>query len=260
MPEAWVDRLLEHEIAYFGMIASCERSNNAIYLTSPSLPQYHDTNRALRLRTAGKDTARVAADIVEYFKSRGLPPIADVDPVAESQGFADALLRAGLRSAPGDRLLMRYGSNGPPPLQQSRAIVHTVTNESGNGEARAWVDVAVSDDGGEPDEAKWRAVSEFESKCPLCRLYMAWLDGHPAGVCDLFEASRWGRVESVVTRPESRRRGVASCLVARAVTDSLTSGNFETYLFTEPGTNAERVYRQLGFVSWHMNPMRRYLG
>ena len=81
----------------------------------------------------------------------------------------------------------------------------------------------------------WRAVAGYEARSAACRLYLARLDGRPAGACDLFTAAQWGKVDSVVTRSELRRRGVASALVSRAVTNSLTSGNYETYLFTEPG-------------------------
>ena len=257
--EEWLDLLIEHEVAYTGMAAVCERTDFAWYLRAPELPEYRDANRAVRLRTRGAPDA-VAREIVEYYRSYNLVPVADVDPVAEAQGIGAALRRLGLAEVSGDRLLMRYGSDVPPYPPQSGIAVETVPNETGHGEAADWIETAVSDDIGWPDEALWRAVASCEARYTPCRLYLGRLDTRPAGTCDLFEWARWGRIDSVVTRPDLRKRGVATTLIARAVTDSLTSSNSQTYLFTEPGGDAERLYRRLGFVAWHMNPFRQYRG
>ena len=256
--EEFIDWLVEQECAYARMVAGSERTPHAIFLYAPEAPGYHDANRALRLRTAGSTPGAVAATVVEYYRSRGLPPVAEVDAVAEAQGIGAELRAIGLTPAPGDRLLMRYAADRPPVAPDAGVEITVVPNETGCGEAAEWIDTAAADDVGWPDEAIWRQVADLEARYSACRLYLARHGARAAGVCDLFEHGGSGRVESVVTRPEFRRRGIASALVARAVTDSVTRGNAETYLFTEPNGAAERVYRRLGFAVWHMNVFRQH--
>ena len=125
--DAWLDRLIEHEITYFRMAARCERTENAAYLYAPDLPEYHDANRAIRLRTAGRSAEAVAAEVVAYYGARGLPPVADIDPIAEEQGIGHALRRLAITPVAGDRLLMRYASPKPPLRLDMGVTVHVET-------------------------------------------------------------------------------------------------------------------------------------
>jgi GNAT superfamily N-acetyltransferase len=259
--EEWLDRLVEHEIAYAGMVAGCERTPHAWFLTAPQVPGFRDANRALRLRADGKSAGEVAREVVAYYRSRGLPPRADVDPVAEEQGIGAALRRLGVLPIAEDRVLMRLGTERPPTRATAPGItVEVVPNSTGWGEADEWVETAVADDVGGSDEALWRTVAEHEARFPACRLYLARVDGQAGGAAVLFSHAGWGRIDSVATRLEFRRRGVATALMAAAISDSATSENFETYLFTEHGSDAERLYRRLGFEIWHANVMRRHRG
>jgi GNAT superfamily N-acetyltransferase len=154
-------------------------------------------------------------------------------------------------------------TTSPPPHPITSSPHHLITiteipNEAGHDEAAVWIETAVSDDLGYPDESLWRKVARHEAAYAKCRLYLARVGGIAAGTCSLFEASEWGRIDSVVTRREYRRQGVASALIARAAQDSVTHGNRETYLFTERGGDAERLYRRLGFAAWHLDVFRQY--
>ena len=257
---AWIDRLVEHEAAYLSMISTAERGRHGIYLLSPQTPEYRDGNRALGLRTDGARADEVARDVIQYYKSRGLPAVADVDPIAEEQGIGEALMRSGMKPVLSDRLLMRLGDADLAPATSDTVIVEQIANDAGSGEASEWVETALADDLGWPDEAMWRKVAESEARSKACRLYLARIGSAAVGACDLFEEANWGRIESVVTIPTMRRRGVGTALVTRAVSDSLLHGNKITYLFTEPGGDAELLYRSVGFVTWSMNIFRQYRG
>jgi GNAT superfamily N-acetyltransferase len=234
--------------------------------------------------------------VVAYFMARGLPPAVDIDPVAESQGLGAAFRRLGATPVVGSRLLMHYPHSTPPDLQrreesvkrlalsvkrptqethseesdvtlntqrstlnaQRSFTIEVVPNETGAGEARAWVETVVCDEEAE-DLPLWQAVTEMEARSSGCRLYLARLEGQAAGACDLFSHAGWGRIDSVVTVPAWRRRGVASRLTARAVADSLALGNTATYLFTDAGGAGEQVYRQLGFTVWAVDVLRRHI-
>ncbi|HLJ57734.1 MAG TPA: GNAT family N-acetyltransferase [Chthonomonadaceae bacterium] len=260
MDEQWLERIIEHEVAYFAMLASCERTAHALFLGAQELPEYREGNRALRLRCAGRPPEAVASMVVEYYGARGLPASADVDPIATSEGIGDALRALGVRPTREELILMRYAHAAPPAAAGAPETVEIVRvpNETGAGEASDWINTATSDDVGWPDEAMWRAIARHEAAYRACTLFLARVAGRPAAACDLFQHAGWGRIDSVATHAEFRRRGIGGALVARAIRESLTSGNSETYLLTEPGGAAERLYRRLGFEPWHANPFRPY--
>lgn len=260
LPESdWLDSLIRHEVAYFRMVATAEFGECAWFLSSPDLPDYHDANHALRLRDDGRGPGAVARSVAAHFRSRGLPVVADVDEVAERIGIGRSLRQLGITPVIGDTLLMRYESDQPPAGSYD-CEVGVVIKIGSQDEMEMWVDTAASDDRDGENATMWREVLERESRFNPCTLYLGRVDGRPAGACDLFSQDGWGRVESVATRPQFRRRGVAYAVVSAAVRDSLDQGNAVTYLYVEAGSDAERLYRRIGFVPWRLNPLRRHMG
>jgi GNAT superfamily N-acetyltransferase len=253
-------KLLRHEARYFTMVASVEQMPHAWYLFGPELPDYRDANHALHLRDDGRGPESVVREVLAYYRSRGLPPVVDVDDEAEAQGMGTVLRRLGVTPVIGDTLLMRYAPSAPPTLPERNVEVREIDRDAEPEAVRLWIEMAVSDTVGSAYEEMWRAAAEREAHFPPCRLFLGYLDGQPAGACDLFTAEGWGRVDSVATHPEFRRRGVASAVVAQAVAASLTLGNEVTYLFTEAGGAGEQVYTRLGFAAWGLNVLRRHIG
>lgn len=282
--EATLEKLTAHEARYFTFAAHLEQTPNVWFLHDPEISEYHDVNHALHLRADGASRAsldNVADSVVAFYRERGLPPVAAVDPIAERQGIGAALRRRGLMPATDSMRLMRYtggkeqGNKGgiegewkgienaystaPEGDSQKRIEIRRVPNETGNGEAQTWIDIQDNYVLGDEDEAMWRKVARAEARSPDCLLYLAYLDGQPVGAADLFQFDGWGRVESVTTHPDFRRRGVATALVGHIVAASLAMGNTETYLLAEPGGDAERIYQRLGFEEWAANPFRRHI-
>ena len=85
------------------------------------------------------------------------------------------------------------------------------------------------------------------SKFKGTRSYLGLFQGKPAGSCGLVSFDKVGGIFSVGTAPEYRRKGIATALLLKAVTDSLTLGNRTLYLITTKGSDAERLYTSLGF-------------
>lgn len=254
-----LDRLIEQETLYLGMLATTVKTENAWYLTAPTRPDWGDANRALRLRDTGQGPDAVAQEALRFLQQQGLRLVVDVDEVAEAQGIGRALRRLGLMPVVGRWLLMHYTDAAPPVVPERAIEILSLPNETGQGEAREWIDVVLSDEEDPETLPMWREVAEREAAYPPCRLYLALQAGRPVGACSLFTAAGCGRLDSVVVRPEFRRGGVASALTARAVADSLAQGNTLTYLYTEGGGAGEAVYRKLGFSVWAVNLMRRHL-
>jgi GNAT superfamily N-acetyltransferase len=91
---------------------------------------------------------------------------------------------------------------------------------------------------------RWR-----EQEYGWCRYYSATLDGRMAGGCYI---SLWEEIPTlmgVYTTPAARRRGVATALIQRAIADVTRPGRDICCLFVKVGNPAERLYRELGFVS-----------
>ena len=253
-----LDALIEHEVGYLRMAAQCVRTPFAWFLHGPEIPDYRDANHAVRLRDDGRGPEAVAREVITYFRSRGLTPVADIDVVAEAQGIGFALRRLGVTPFIGDYLLMRYDASGAPIVPDRGISVERTPNETGQGEGREWIETVQSQNIDGDDASMWLQVAEREARSLDCMLYLARRNGIAVGAGDLYSGAGWGRVDSVVTRPEFRRQGVAFTLVAEIVRTSLTIGNTVTYLFTEAGGAGEQVYRKLGFVPWGVNVFRRH--
>ena len=112
--DTWLDKLLEHDAAYAGMAADCEKTSIAWYLSAPTLPYYQDANRAIRLRDDGRGPQIVANEVAAYFQARNMKVVVDLDPISEQQGIGAAIRKIGLMPAMTDRILMRYASTAPP--------------------------------------------------------------------------------------------------------------------------------------------------
>jgi GNAT superfamily N-acetyltransferase len=253
-----LDKLAAHEAEYFTFGATWTQTPSAWFLDSDALPDYRDCNHALHLRDDGRGAEAVAREVAAHYQARGVPITADIDAVAERQGIGAALRRLGVTPVIGRRRLMRYTASVPPVLPERGITIEIVPNHLTARATQEWVETVVSDEE-EEDRERWRAVTVHEARFPACHLYLARLDGQPVGACDLFAALGWGRIDSVVTCPEMRRRGVASALVARAVQDSLALGHEATYLFTEVGGIGEKVYERLGFEIWATDVFRRHI-
>lgn len=271
-----LEKLIAHEARYFEIWSKVTRTTPCWFLDSVNLPDYQSANRALRLRypkevegserekkEAG-DPEGIVAEIIAHYRERGLAVVADVDPIAESLGFGRALRSRGVLPVADSTLLMRYA--GEMPLQPrgdlptgDHLTIVRLPNETGAGEARDWISLAGCDEKEEEDIAFWRAVAEPEARSPDCRLYLARVNGQAAGTCQLFSANGWAQIDSVMTHPAFRRRGLATRLVSQALQDSFALGNTTTYLFTDNGGAGERVYRNLGFEVWGVNILRRHL-
>ncbi len=251
-----IESLLHHEADYFGMLATCEFRSSAWHLECALLPDYGDVNRAIRVRDYGSGSMETAEEILTRFTQKSLKPVVDIDPVGESQGLFEAFQGFGLFRTQPDRVLMRWNSSASrePQAGDGIEIVRISDSSADKEEEQAlWVETAVSDDLGTEWESLWRIVATHETKLTGIDLYLAFLNGRPAGCCSLFSKSGLGRVDSVITRKGFRRRGVAAALVRRAISDSLKFRNSDTYLVTECGSPAECLYRKIGFETWRVN-------
>ena len=79
------------------------------------------------------------------------------------------------------------------------------------------------------------------------RLFAAEADGRLVAHAELYSEDGVGQVESVVTLPDYRGRGLARSLVLRAVAESHAAGNDLTFLVADADDWPQRLYEKLGF-------------
>ncbi len=206
------------------------------------------------------DASATALEIDSFFRERHMRPVLDLDSISEIQGMGRELRRLGITPVCGDTHWMRYPAEEIKSQDYPHIEVMRIPSQQESDELSLWVQTALCEDIGTPEEDVWRQVLIRESSRRESTLFLAILDGEPVGACSLFSYENWGRIDSVVTLPAFRRRRVASALVAEAVYESLKFGNTVTYLCTESGGAAESLYIELGFESWGVNILRRHMG
>jgi ribosomal protein S18 acetylase RimI-like enzyme len=79
------------------------------------------------------------------------------------------------------------------------------------------------------------------------RFFVGFVEGQMAGQATLLGIDGVGYLDSVVTRPEFRRRGVATATVLRAVQAGIERGDDIVHLLTVKDSGPQRLYERLGF-------------
>lgn len=269
-----VEGLFAFTARYYTAWSQVTQTPSVWYFDSLDLPDYRSANCALHLRVEDAshyDTARTIShtvtEIIGHFRGRGLPVVVDVDPIAEAQGWGRELRRRGVTPVVGSTLLMRYTAQNHDAMPASadaseHLSLRRVPNDPDNPDTQNWIALAGMEEeaeGNHDEAAFWRAVALREARLPDCHLYLATWDGQTAGACQWFGASGWAQIDSVMSHPDFRRRGIATRLVAQAVQDVLAQGNTTLTLFTERGGAGEQLYRRLGFETWGVDVLRRHI-
>ncbi|HJU57527.1 MAG TPA: GNAT family N-acetyltransferase [Actinomycetota bacterium] len=89
---------------------------------------------------------------------------------------------------------------------------------------------------------------ERETMIPFGRRWFTVQQGGaPVAFGALLVVGDTAYVDHVVTFPRARRRGYAEALTRRALAEATKAGVTSTFLLAEPGGQAERIYRRIGF-------------
>jgi ribosomal protein S18 acetylase RimI-like enzyme len=79
------------------------------------------------------------------------------------------------------------------------------------------------------------------------RWFAAPAEGEPGSACVLYERDGVGQVETVITKPEARNRGLATAVVLAAVRASRRAGHELTFIVADADDWPWRLYEKLGF-------------
>ena len=254
-PEATpLARIFGHESEYWTTVSAVEQRAGFKCFYNQAYPTRFDPNHAGDFCGDEGDGRRIAAEVIDFYRTRGCTPVAYVDALSTPSDLGACLLAAGfVHAAQWDGALMLYV--GPDVERASATAADMVKGEA---DRHAWAEIA--DEGaGADQQGMLRAMYYAQLGDPRIRAYLARVEGKAAAHCLLFSSGGIGRVETVRTLSPYRGRGLAAAVVRRAVEDSLALDHQLTYIFAEEGGAAQRLYTSLGFRTVMTGAIHTYM-
>ena len=99
-----------------------------------------------------------------------------------------------------------------------------------------------------PPEFTAQMVEVYRAKAPACRFHLVWVNGEAVAYGARAAAPNGvGMIEDVFTRPDCRRRGLASAMLAAFAEDLTAEGCDGVFLGALADERAKRLYARLGF-------------
>jgi len=246
-------RILAHETAYWTTICEVEQRDGWKLFHNAAFAPRLDPNHAGDFRAVEHSGAGIVAQIVEFYEALGIRPVAYVDALATPHDLVPALLAAGFEEWTGASadLMLYVGPDAERP--SSAEVVQAVSAQ----ERSEWAAV-IEEEAGADDRRVIHRLLLKEIGDQRITAYLARVDGQAATRAELFSSDGLGRVEAVRTAAAFRGRGLATAVVRQAVRASLAQGNDLTYIYAEPGGDAQRLYTRLGFRTVAQNLIRGF--
>jgi ribosomal protein S18 acetylase RimI-like enzyme len=233
--------------AYESLAKNVVRTPWGLAVSDARFPGVYDANKAQVLEAAPELTLREMQEV--------LAPILESDGIefehVEFMCLADPMPAVAQAEAASGRsrpdAVMAFQAEDIP-RRPTEAAIEEIT-EPDDAFWRAWIDsrlefgaamsVSVMDQLVDRDRSVfWPAGM---------RIFAGSLDGRLVGFCSLLSLEGAGYIDSVVTLPEARRKGVASGTVCAAVAASRLARDRATFLLAELGGRPQRLYERLGF-------------
>ena len=215
---------------------------HAILYSNRRIPST-EFNHASRVNVTESETDKVIADVVRHYTSMKVNPCFEVSPATQPQTFASSLLRRNFKLALEEDVMVYRGKGKRFKVSPDVKVVATDGSL-----VDVWIDVFMK--GFAVPVVLRDAFLDMLGKASQhegTKSYLGYFQGKPAGVCALLSFNNVGGIFNVGTTPEHRRKGIATALLHKTIGDSLSSGNNPLYLFTRKGSDAERLYSNLGF-------------
>jgi ribosomal protein S18 acetylase RimI-like enzyme len=215
--------------------------------SDPRFPLLYDANHAAVLEEIPElELEEVRADLLPALREAGAPH-EQVEFWASQRSPAAEQMRQVVGDTR-DVLMVFAGS----PADPSPAGVRVAEVAEPNNGFLAWYRESRSDFGERrelgPAVVEQMFRRDLEVFLPRgLRFFVGFVDGQMAGQATLLGIDRVGYLDSVVTRPEFRGRGVATATVLRAVQAGIERGDDLVHLLAVKDSGPQRLYERLGF-------------
>jgi ribosomal protein S18 acetylase RimI-like enzyme len=230
--EAVGDRFMVEWLAGTG--ARLERFGEAVGAVDPSRPEVDFVNRVYGLWP--EDAERVG-EIAAFYGAQGVRAWFELAPSARFELLAAALTRAGAAQIGFHSML--HGT-AEPGSQNDAEIQRAV-------EPELFADVILRGHG-VPEGVRVRDRSSVARWAEIegWRLYLARVDGTPAGAALLALDDDLGYLANASTLPDFRRRGVQAALIAARIADAAAAGCAVVSSQAEFGSPSQRNLERAG--------------
>ena len=237
-------RLEWHRVqAMRGVGGKVEDRGNVVLVMNPDLPA-KGFNFACKVDAGDTSKDEVIDYVVDTFRSKGLTPHFQLWSITRPSDFGVDLWQRGFQEdGELDVMVWKKPPVGSPPdgvrvraasTDEDMAAAVDIVLE-GFDFPPAWKDVLASSPSLEPDDIHGQT-------------FLGEVDGQIAGVAALVRTGdKISGIYSVATRPEFRRRGVASAISRRCIEAYAKTGDEVLTLQVFHGSDAQRLYEKLGF-------------
>jgi ribosomal protein S18 acetylase RimI-like enzyme len=217
-----------------GTGAELRRFGSAVAAVDPSRPELDFTNRVYGL---WPEDAHLAGEIAGFYRERGVRGWLELAPSARFEDLAAELAKAGAAQTGFHVVLLGPAVAGEPgDVQVERAD-----------DPELFADVLLRGHG-VPNGARVRDRASVARWAEIegWRLYLARLDGAPAGAALLAIDDDLGYLANASTLPEYRRRGVQTALIAARIADARAAGCDLVSSQAEFGSASQRNLERAG--------------
>jgi ribosomal protein S18 acetylase RimI-like enzyme len=223
-----------------------ERFGAAVAAVDPSRPELDFVNRVYGLWP--EDAGRVD-DIAAFYRERGVRGWFELAPSERFEHLAAALAEAGAAQTGFHSVL--YGR----PLPGERAEIAVERAQ----DPKLFADVLLRGHG-VPDVARARDLSSVDrwNEIEGWHLYLARVDGEPAGAALLVVEEGLAYLANASTLPQFRRRGVQTALIAARIADARAAGCEEVCSGTTFGSTSQRNLERAGLAVAYTKAVWRF--
>lgn len=185
--------------------------------------------------------------VVNHFRSRGSAFVRfRITPLTRPRTFSSFLASHGFSKEAEDSIMMFKGKRLEDKLSPGGEVREISESEIDGGNKLLFTIFELSIGW----KKKWdRITLDWIRKGG--KYYVAYVEGKPVGTSFLFSLMKTGGIFNIGTLKEYRKRGIGTTLTVYAIMKSVEEGNDFHTLQTEKGGNAERLYKEIGFVTDH---------
>lgn len=247
--------IFQHETLYWSCISTVEQRDGWVAFHNQRFLSRIDPNHAGEFRARVGQSPAIVQDIIEFYQALGVVPAAYVDILTTPEDLIFHLRQANFQEWDGALAdLMFY--IGPDAAPRTTVAVEVVETDIAK---EAWASILEKqDDDDAYAQARLRELYRTQISDPRMVAYLVRVDGEPASRCQLFSCEGLGRIEAVRTSTLHQGRGLAAAVIRQALSDSLQQNQI-TYIYAEPGSNAQRLYHRLGFRTVAQKAIRGFL-
>ncbi|MDD3626297.1 MAG: GNAT family N-acetyltransferase [bacterium] len=250
--------LIENDIEYFQTFSDKIQDSECALFYNPRIPNRYDANKAMFIRLKESAPEDFIDRILSFYRYRNLIPRIELDPFVQPENLEEVLIVKNWNIVWNKEYSIMTYNPGQATIPETESIKFEIkyadyTNLSDLIKIRL-----ASLEEGEPPEIYINSIL-FECMSGRVQYYIVYEGGSPISKGCLFKYKNLYRIENISTIPEFRNRGAARFLVNSIIKDNHHKDAL-FFLFVEPGTIAEKLYRKIGFETIFTGPFKIYTG